>query len=283
MSKLLELENISFSYASKNKIKPANNFLISETSLHIETGDFISIIGKNGSGKSTLVKLISKILVGYKGNIFYKGKEIHSIERKEYSRSISYLPQISASVNDDLTVFEFLLLGRYSHKAFTDFRNTVEDRKVVEYCIKESGIEKFSNKYLYELSGGERQKVLLTLGLVQLDISQDLHEKVMIIDEPLTYLDVKYQLEIFKVLKDLNIKGLTIIIVIHDLGLALNYTSKTILMNSGKMAMYSESGKVITEEVLKEHFLIDSEIINYGNSYLINYSLQNKNMKFSNE
>lgn len=275
MSKLLELENTSFSYSHKNNLNPANNFFVQDTSLQINTGDFISIIGKNGSGKSTLVKLISKILIGYKGNIFYKGKEIHSIERKEYSRSISYLPQISASVSDEINIFEFLLLGRYSHKAFTDFRNTDEDRKVVEFCIKETGIEKFSDKYLYELSGGERQKVLLTLGLVQLDISQDLREKVLIIDEPLTYLDVKYQLEIFNVLKELNKKGLTIIIVIHDLGLALNYTNKTILMNSGKMVMYSESGKVITEEILKEHFLIDSEIINYGSSYLINYSLQN--------
>lgn len=276
MSKLIELEKISFTYNRNHKSESANNFLISDTSLQINSGDFISIIGKNGSGKSTLVKLISKILVGYKGSIFFKEKEIHSIERKEFSRSVSYLPQISTSVNDDLSVTEFLLLGRYSHKVFSDFRNSDEDREIVNICMKETGIEKFNGKYLFELSGGERQKVLLTLGLVQLDISHDLHEKVLIIDEPLTYLDVKYQLEIFNVLKSLNQKGLTIIIVIHDLGLALNYTNKTVLMNVGKMVKYSESGNVITEEVLKEHFLIDSEIINHGNNFLINYTLQNR-------
>lgn len=276
MSKLIELEKISFIYKRNHKSESASNFLISDTSFQINSGDFISIIGKNGSGKSTLVKLISKILVGYKGSIFFKGKEIHSIDRKEFSRSVSYLPQISTSVNDDLSVTEFLLLGRYSHKAFSDFRNSDEDRGIVNICMKETGIEKFNGKYLFELSGGERQKVLLTLGLVQLDISKDLHEKVLIIDEPLTYLDVKYQLEIFNVLKSLNQKGLTIIIVIHDLGLALNFTNKTILMNSGEMVKYSESGNVITEDVLKEHFLIDSEIINHGNNFLINYSLQNR-------
>lgn len=276
MSKLIELEKISFIYKKNSKSEPTSNFLISDTSLQIDSGDFISIIGKNGSGKSTLVKLISKILVGYNGSIFFKGKEIHSIDRKEFSRSLSYLPQTSTSVNDDLSVTEFLLLGRYSHKAFSDFRNSEEDREIVELCMKETGIEKFNDKYLFELSGGERQKVLLTLGLVQLDISKDLKEKVLIIDEPLTYLDVKYQLEIFNVLKSLNQKGLTVVIVIHDLGLALNYTNKTILMNSGKMVKYSESGNVITEEVLKEHFLIDSEIINHGNNFLINYTLQNR-------
>ena len=276
MSKLIELEKISFIYKRNHKSESASNFLISDTSFQINSGDFISIIGKNGSGKSTLVKLISKILVGYKGSIFFKGKEIHSIDRKEFSRSVSYLPQISTSVNDDLSVTEFLLLGRYSHKAFSDFRNSDEDRGIVNICMKETGIEKFNGKYLFELSGGERQKVLLTLGLVQLDISKDLHEKVLIIDEPLTYLDVKYQLEIFNVLKSLNQKGLTIIIVIHDLGLALNFTNKTILMNGGEMVKYSESGNVITEDVLKEHFLIDSEIINHGNNFLINYSLQNR-------
>ncbi|MCY7362511.1 MAG: ABC transporter ATP-binding protein [Ignavibacteria bacterium] len=274
MNKLLELANVSFSYSNNKKLSLSNNvFSVSDISLEISEGDFISIIGKNGSGKSTLVKLISKIIVNYSGNIFYKEKEIHSIDRKEYSRSISYLPQnTDSTMNEELTVKEFLLLGRYAHKKFTDFNYSGEDTDIVSFCINETGINFSENKYMYQLSGGERQKVMLTLGLVQLDISNDLKGKILIIDEPLTYLDVNHQLEIFKVLKNLNEKGLTIIIVIHDLVLALNYTNKSVLMNAGKMIKYSETGNVITEEILREHFLINSKILNYENSFLINYS-----------
>lgn len=125
---MLKLENVNFSYSNGIAARGNENiFALKNISINIDEGDFISVIGKNGSGKSTLVKLISKILIGYTGNIFYDEKEIHSIDRKEYSRSVAYLPQTTTTFNEDLKVNEFLLLGRYAHKQFTDFRFSAFD------------------------------------------------------------------------------------------------------------------------------------------------------------
>ena len=274
MSNILELDKINFSYSKNISSDCECSFYFRDIEAGISEGDFISVIGKNGSGKSTLVKLISRILTGYSGNILFKGKDIQSIGRKEYSRSVSYLPQTSASLNSDFLVEEFLLLGRYSSRKFSDFSYSDEDRDIVSAGIAETGTEKLAGKYIYELSGGERQKVLLTLGLVQLNISGDLKGKILIIDEPLTYLDVSYQMEIFGILKKLNERGLTVIIVIHDLALALNYSNKSILMNEGRMVKYSDSGNVITEAILREYFQVNSRIVSHENNFLINYSSQ---------
>lgn len=268
---LLEVKNLNFSY-SNNKISGSSNFNLFDNTFIVEEKDFISVIGKNGSGKSTLVKLLSRILSGYSGYIYYNGQDIRSIEKKEFSRALSYLPQTTATFNEDLTVKEFLMLGRYAHKKFTDFYFSNDDKNVVAECIKETGISNLENHNLYKLSGGEKQKVLLTLGLVQLDITGNLNEKILIIDEPLTYLDINYQFEIFSILKNLNDKGLTIIIVIHDLNLALNFTNKTLLMNEGKVIRFEDSNNVITKETLNDYFHINSEIIKHENNYLINYS-----------
>jgi len=268
VSNLLDVKDVSFSYSNGNK----NSFKLSDNSFSLQEKDFISIIGTNGSGKSTLVKLISRILSPYIGNIFYKGKEINSFDKKEYSRAVSYLPQTTNTFNEDLNVKEFLMLGRYAHKRFTDFKFSDEDRNIVTESINETGIKNLEGNNLYQLSGGEKQKVLLTLGLVQLDITKSLNEKILIIDEPLTYLDINYQFEILNILKKLNEKGLTIIIVIHDLNLALNFTNKSILMNDGRIVLHSDSKKVITKEMLSEYFNMKSEIVKHENNLVINYS-----------
>ncbi len=272
MNSLLELSEVSFSYSNGEAGSlHKDSFSLKNISFSADKGDFISIIGKNGSGKSTLVKLISKILVGYSGNIFYEGNEIHSIGRKVYARLVSYIPQASAMSDEDLTVNEFLLYGRYAHKRFTDFTFSDADRNIVTESMKETGIVELKDKFLRRLSGGEKQKVLITLALVQLDITKSLVGKILIIDEPLTYLDVNYQFEIFNILGKLRNKNLTVLIVIHDLNLALRFSSKTILMNNGEMIKYADTINVITEEMLREHFLIESKILNFEKNYFINY------------
>jgi len=270
--KLLSLDDVSFHYEKhKTEKSSENSFAIKNISLQINEGEFISIIGKNGSGKSTLVKLISKILIGYNGKILYKETEIHDIDRKLYARNVAYLPQ-SSFYSDEVKVMDFLLLGRYAHKKFTDFTFSAEDKKVVSECLEVTKTEDLKGKFLYELSGGERQKVLITLALVQLDITGDTGEKILIIDEPLTYLDVNYQFEIFNILEKLKAKNLTVLVVIHDLNIALRYSDKTILMSKGEMAEFAETKKVITEEMIKEYFLIDSKIHSFEKNYFINYN-----------
>lgn len=272
---LISIKNLNFTYAEAKSgsadLHNNDSFILKNISLDICEGDFVSVIGKNGSGKSTLVKIISGILGGYTGQISISGKNIHSILRKDLSKKLSYLPQSTVTFNENLIVRDFLLLGRYAYKKFSDFRYNPEDIRIVNESIKVTSTEELAGKYFHELSGGERQKVLLTLSLVQLNISEDLKDKILIIDEPLTYLDVTYQFEIFNIIKNLRDKGLTVIIVIHDLNLALRFTDKTILMNNGAIIKYDESKNVITEDILREHFKIESEILRFEKNYFVNY------------
>lgn len=269
VKELLKAENLSFDYGT-------DKFTLKDVSLDVFEKDFISVIGRNGSGKSTLVKLLSGIQRHPTGRVEFKGKEISEYDRKELSRSLCYLPQSGVMLTDRISVLDFLLLGRYSYKNFSEFRYSDEDISVVEESLGTAGISEFKDREMSELSGGERQKVLITLALVQLNLSDDLSSKLLIVDEPLTYLDVNYQHEIFSILHKLNAeRGLTVIVVMHDLNLALKYTAKTILLNEGRMIFSGKTSDIITVENLREHFLIESAVIKNNNETIINFLPKN--------
>jgi len=266
LEKIIEVCDVNFSYEK-------NNFSLKSINFSIDEGDFVSVIGRNGSGKSTLVKILSRIIINYKGSVSYQGREIDLIPKKDFSKNVSYLPQSGILINEGMNVFDLLLMGRYSHKKFSDFTFSREDKNVVEESIKVAGVSNLRDKYFYELSGGEKQKTLITLSLVQLDITNNLKGKILIIDEPLTYLDVNFQYEIFSLLKKLNKEQkLTIMVVTHDLNLALKFTGKTILLENGRIINMGETVNMITEDALKKHFLINSQIVNFENEYNINFN-----------
>jgi len=173
--KIIEICDVNFSYEK-------NNFSLKSINFSVDEGDFVSVIGKNGSGKSTLVKILSRIIVNYEGNINYQGRKIDLIPKKDFSKNISYLPQSGILINEGMNVFDLLLMGRYPYKKFSDFTFSHEDKNVVEESIVIAGIGNLKNKFFYELSGGEKQKALITLSLVQLDITNNLKGKVLIID-----------------------------------------------------------------------------------------------------
>ena len=266
MEKIVETCDVNFSYEK-------NNFSLKCINFSVVEGDFVSVIGRNGSGKSTLVKILSRIIINYKGSVSYKGREIELIPKKDFSKNVSYLPQSGILINEGMNVFDLLLMGRYSYKKFSDFTFSQEDKNVVDKSIEIAGIQNLRDKFFYELSGGEKQKTLITLSLVQLDITNNLEGKVLIIDEPLTYLDVNFQYEIFSLLKKLNQEQkLTIIVVTHDLNLALKFTGKTILLENGRIISMGETVNMITKDILKKHFLINSQIVNFENEYNINFN-----------
>lgn len=265
MMEMLRTEDLGFSYGE-------DRFALKDVSISVQENEFISIVGRNGSGKSTLVKLLSGIHINPSGKVIFKGEDIKNYDRKALSRNLCYLSQTGVVFTDRISVKDFLLLGRYSYKNFSDFRYNDDDETVVNESLLTAGIADFKDRDVSELSGGERQKVLITLALVQLNITEDLKGKLLIIDEPLTYLDVNYQHEIFSILHKLNTeRNLTILVVMHDLTLALKYTHKTLLMDKGRLIFSGKTREVINEENLREYFLINSTIINSNNELLINY------------
>lgn len=263
---LLEIKGVQFSY-EKDK-----SFL-EEISFSVGESDILAIIGRNGSGKSTLVKIISRIINNFSGSVVYAGKDVKNYDNKDFSRKISYLPQVFPAYVNELKVYDLLLLGRYAYKKSSQLSYSNEDLEVVNEAMKVCGVTEYNEKILKTLSGGERQKILLTLSLVQLDITHDLKGKILIVDEPLTHLDINFQYETLSLLRDLNTKkGLTVIFVIHDLNLALKYSTKTLLMNKGKMVDFGNTQQIISRENINRNFLVSSELVNYNNNTYIHYN-----------
>ena len=262
---LLTVESVDFSYSG-------DKVILNGVNLTFEKGKFYSVIGRNGSGKSTLVKLITGLLKDYKGTVSFEGKNISSFPPKYLARKISYIPQHNVFFDSDIKVFDFLSLGRYSYKPFTQFRGTKDDTDAVDYALELLSIKDLSDKSLGNISGGEKQKVIIALSLVQLDCRGELDGKMLVVDEPLTYLDVHYQFDIFNVLRNLNKeKGLTIVTVTHDLNVAIKYTDETILLEKGSIVSIGNTLDIITEDTLTKYFMIKSQVVNFENEHHINF------------
>lgn len=268
MKEILRTNNLSFSYSN-------STFSLNEISINISPGEFASVIGRNGSGKSTLVKILSRVYKNYTGEVFFKNKEIFHYKNHEISKFIAYLPQHSFVFSDTLSVRQFLMNGRYPYKDFFDFKTSKKDNEVLEYSAELTSVQGFLDKSITELSGGERQKVLLTLSLIQLNPTESIEEKILIIDEPLTYLDINHQLEIYLLIKKLNEeKKLTVISVVHDLNLAMKFSGKVFLLSSGRLVKQGTPEEVINTDTLRNYFLVDSEIHKLADKNFINITNQ---------
>lgn len=262
---ILRCEKLEFSYNG--------NPFISGINLDVNVGDFISVIGRNGSGKTTLIKLLCGLLGRYNGNVYLQSEDMKNIGRRKIASMLAYLPQYGVPMFNQMKVKDFILLGRYSAKENKQFSYSSEDKNIAVKSLEILKIENLNDKNLNELSGGERQKVLIALTLVQLDITADLKGKILIIDEPLTYLDINHQIEIFELLRKLNSeKVLTIIVITHDLNLAMKYTKKTLLLDNGVNCGFGESSEIIKPEIIKKHFLVNSSIINLNNYNQIHFN-----------
>ncbi len=269
-SSLLVFKSVSFSYAK-------NGFNLKNINFTLYKGDFCCVIGRNGSGKSTLIKLAAGLYKPDEGEIFFKNKPLNFFKGKELAKNVSYLPQQTVFNQGNTTVYDLLLTARYAYKAGFDFMNTVKDYDAADSALEILGIEDFKYRIAGALSGGEKQKVLIAMSFVQLDLNSDLSEKLLIIDEPLTYLDVNYQFEIFSVLAKLNVqKKLTVLFVTHDLNIAIKYSGNAVLMDKGNIINYGKSSDIINSNSLKEYFMINSRIVEFENEYHINF-FPNKN------
>jgi iron complex transport system ATP-binding protein len=227
-------------------------------SIGFQEGKATAILGPNGSGKSTFLRVLDRILKPYKGAVYFDGKRLESFTRKQIARSIAYLPQMTNTV-PFCTVFEAVLLGR---KPYISLEPGEGDLEIVEEIIKEIGLEELAFRKIHELSGGELQKVLIARALAQ-------KPHVLLLDEPVSHLDMRNQLEILGVLKDVTQKqNLINITVFHDLNLALMFNDYFVFMKNGEI--YREGGaEIITPSLIKEVYDVDAEIMAIDNRRIL--------------
>ncbi|MFH1202260.1 MAG: ABC transporter ATP-binding protein [Candidatus Omnitrophota bacterium] len=230
MDNLLKINNLWGGYGKEMVIK--------NVSFEIKRGDFLGIIGPNGSGKSTLLRLMSRALNPQKGNIALEDIDISKTDLKEFCCKVAFVPQ-DTLINFDFGVFEIVLMGRIPHLK----RLQLETRK--DFLIAEEALSLTDTLYLKErqidrLSAGERQRVIIAKALTQEPI-------LLFLDEPTSHLDIGHQIQILDLLKKLNReRGLTIVMVLHDLNLASEYCNRLVLLDEGKIFKEGSPYEVLT-------------------------------------
>ena len=232
---LLKVNNLVCGYNGKEIIKGIS-FSVSE-------GEFLGVIGPNGAGKTTLLKALTKVLKPYRGDILYCGRNISNLSAGELAREIAVLPQI-LEIPFSFTVEEFVLMGRFPHLKRMEKPKT-HDLEVVEKVMEQAEVLPLRKRKINQLSGGERQRVLFAQALAQ-------EPHLFLLDEPVSHLDIKHQVEILDLLKRLNKEKLTVVAILHDLNLASEYCKQIVLLDNGYINRKGSPGEVLTYQTIEE-------------------------------
>ena len=244
-NKLIESKNLTY------KVK--DKFLINDISIQINKGDMVSIIGPNGSGKSTLMKLFSGEINPTNGYIKIQNKLINEWDMISLAKERSILSQTN-NLSFPFRVIDIVKMGRYPY--FNDQNN---NRKICELLIRKFDLKNYINRNYTTLSGGEKQRVHLARIFSQI-WSDNFESKVVLLDEPTSFLDIKHQFMLFKFLFELNLKGLTVVMVLHDINQAIDVSKKIIMLKDSKLLNFSNQKDCITTNNLKKLFDIDLDI-----------------------
>lgn len=211
------------------------------------------IIGSNGCGKSTLLKSFARLLKPKSGSITINDKQIKDFHSKQLAQILGLLPQ-SPIVPEGICVFDLVSRGRFPYQKLLK-GNSNEDKKAVENALKIMDIEEIANRNVDELSGGQRQRVWIAMALAQ-------QTDILLLDEPTTYLDIAYQIEILDLLTDINKKHkTTIVMVLHDINLSARYADYIFAISNGNLICQGKPSDVISENLVKQVFNLDCVVI----------------------
>lgn len=247
----IKAENINITLEKNNILKDIN--------IEVDNKEVVGIIGPNGSGKSTFLKCIYRVLKPSDGAILLDKVDIKDMTVKESSKRLAVLSQHN-NYNFDFTVKDIVLMGRSPHKKFME-RDNKEDYDIVNDALKKVEMLEFKNRAFQSLSGGEQQRVILARALAQ-------QPQCLILDEPTNHLDIKYQLQLMRIVKNLNIE---VIAAIHDLNIAAMYCDKIYVLKDGEIIKYGNPKEVLTQKLIKEVYEVDAEVILNNERIYISY------------
>ncbi|TGB01201.1 ABC transporter ATP-binding protein [Halobacillus salinus] len=227
--------------------------ILQDISLDIPSNQISVIIGANACGKSTLLKTMARLLPSTSGDIKLDGKPIGSIPSKKLARTLGLLPQ-SPIVPEGITVADLVGRGRFPHQTlFSGWSK--KDYEAVAEAMEIMNVTELANQSIDELSGGQRQRVWIAMALAQ-------QTDILFLDEPTTFLDITYQVEILDLLTDLNQKyGTTIVMVLHDINLSARYADHIFALKKGELISQGEPSEVITSELIHDLFGLHSTVI----------------------
>lgn len=227
--------------------------VIEELDLRISPARMTMIIGANACGKSTLLGALARLRAPLGGRIELDGVDVARIPRAEYARSVGLLPQHPIAP-EGLTVAELVARGRHPHRAAFQ-RWSAQDTAIVDDAMTRTATAELADRPVGDLSGGQRQRVWIAMALAQ-------KPRILLLDEPTTFLDLSHQLDVLDLLRDLNReRGTTVVAVLHDLNLAARYADDLIVMADGRIIGHGVPRDVLTAEVVSRAFGLDSIVI----------------------
>jgi len=227
---ILNIEKVGFKYDATWALKDIH--------LRVTTGDVLGIIGPNGSGKSTLLKIMNGLLLPWEGNVLLRDQSIASLKRDAIAREIAMVAQENY-FRFTFSTLEVVLMGRFPHLKRLQFEGE-RDLRIALKALEATHSRDLTHRPIHELSGGERQRVLIARALAQ-------EPRVILLDEPTSFLDLKYKREIFQLISSLsNTEGMGVVVVSHDIDLAAQYCRRLVMLRHGKIFKEGSPDEVVT-------------------------------------
>lgn len=241
MEAVIKAKQLVFGYKDQEVLK--------QLDIEIPAGAFTAVVGPNGCGKTTFVKQLIKSLKPQSGELFLFGKPLAGYSYKTLGKMVAYVPQ-ATQIGFDFTVEEVVMMGRYPHlKRFQSEQH--KDRDIVEKAMKATGVWALKDKFANELSGGEQQRVVVARALAQ-------EPKLLILDEPISHLDLHHQVELMELIRNLSKEqGITVVAIIHDLNLAMDYSDYVMMMSGGKVHAFGEPQVTISAESIRSIYNLE--------------------------
>ncbi|SDR06260.1 ABC transporter ATP-binding protein [Thermostaphylospora chromogena] len=223
-----------------------------ELDIVIPDESFTVIIGPNACGKSTTLRALARMLKPSRGAVYLDGSVITSLPSKEVARRLGLLPQ-SSIVPEGITVSDLVARGRYPHQRLMR-QWSRRDEAAVAAAMAATGVTDLADRPVDELSGGQRQRVWLAMVLAQ-------ETRILLLDEPTTFLDIAHQIEVLDLCADLHEQGRTLVAVLHDLNQACRYATHLIVMRDGRIVAQGDPSQIVTAELVEEVFDLRCEIV----------------------
>ena len=247
---MIQAEHLCYHYKGCREV-------LKDISFTLEPGSFLAILGNNGVGKSTLLKCCNKILNADSGRFLLDGENLLDMSHHEIAKRIAFVSQTVP--NTQMTVHDVVMLGRRPYKkwGFTE-----KDHAIIHEAMDRMGLDPLRGRFLSQLSGGERQKVMIARALAQ-------QPKVLLLDEPTSSLDIRNQYQVLQIVRDICHKdGLMAIVVIHDISLALQFCDKFLLLRQGEVYDYGDY-TILSAQALRDVYGVDAKVVDVEGRHMV--------------